>query len=217
MSLLSSRLARPIYFVLGNHDYYHGSIAEVRESVAALCRRDPWLRWLPGCGVVELSNRAALIGHGGWGDARLGNVDTTPVRLNDFFYIRELFAASGAGNLEATLQALGDEAAAYIRTTLEQACAGYQKLVMMTHVPPFRAACWHDGQVSDDDWLPYFTCHAVGETIVDVMARHPNTELTVLCGHTHSAGTVHVADNVVVETGAADYGLPRINRIIEIG
>ena len=27
----------PLYFVLGNHDFYRGSIAGVRDSVAKLC------------------------------------------------------------------------------------------------------------------------------------------------------------------------------------
>ena len=37
---IASRLAGPIYFVLGNHDFYNGSIAGVRQAVAELCRRD---------------------------------------------------------------------------------------------------------------------------------------------------------------------------------
>lgn len=39
-------LARPIYFVLGNHDFYYGSIEQVRQSVADLCRRRPGLHYL---------------------------------------------------------------------------------------------------------------------------------------------------------------------------
>ena len=32
-------VATKVYFVLGNHDYYYGSIAEVRRRVAKLCSR----------------------------------------------------------------------------------------------------------------------------------------------------------------------------------
>ncbi len=34
LNTLNDRLQRPIYFVLGNHDFYHGSIAGVRAAVA---------------------------------------------------------------------------------------------------------------------------------------------------------------------------------------
>src|SRR5262245_54018805 len=52
---LGRALKRPIYFVLGNHDFYHGSIAEVRSKAAALSRSSPWLRWLPAVAPIELA------------------------------------------------------------------------------------------------------------------------------------------------------------------
>lgn len=37
---------KPIYFVLGNHDYYFGSVNSVREKVRALCAQNKNLIWL---------------------------------------------------------------------------------------------------------------------------------------------------------------------------
>src|SRR4051794_19629524 len=42
----------PVFFVLGNHDFYRGSIADVRAEVRGLCREVPNLRWMPDAGVV---------------------------------------------------------------------------------------------------------------------------------------------------------------------
>jgi len=36
LKLMESILRKPIYFVLGNHDFYRGSIAETRGEVARL-------------------------------------------------------------------------------------------------------------------------------------------------------------------------------------
>ena len=83
-------LARPVYFVLGNHDFYHGSIRQVRAAVEELCRRVENLHYLPSAGVVELTSDTALIGHGGWGDARVGDFDGSTVALNDYVLIEEL-------------------------------------------------------------------------------------------------------------------------------
>lgn len=50
LTAIAGRLTRPIYFVLGNHDYYRSSIAAVRDQVARLCERVEHLHWLPTTG-----------------------------------------------------------------------------------------------------------------------------------------------------------------------
>ena len=157
LELLAEHLARPCYLVLGNHDYYGGSIAGVRARMRALTATSRWLRWLPACGVVELGDGWALIGHDGWGDARAGDPDGSPIELNDWFAIRELVGLTRAERC-AALRALGDEAGAYFATTGAAALARAAKLLVVTHVPPFADACWHEGRRSDDAWLPWFTC-----------------------------------------------------------
>jgi hypothetical protein len=52
---LDARLERPLYFVLGNHDFYRGSIAAVRATVAGLCARSSSLCWLSRAGMIELT------------------------------------------------------------------------------------------------------------------------------------------------------------------
>ena len=37
---------KPAYFVLGNHDFYHGSISAVRTAIRELCDSP---RWLAAC------------------------------------------------------------------------------------------------------------------------------------------------------------------------
>ena len=54
LELLSGLLRLPIFFVLGNHDYYHGSVAAVRAEVAALVRRARDVTWLTVSGPVPL-------------------------------------------------------------------------------------------------------------------------------------------------------------------
>jgi predicted MPP superfamily phosphohydrolase len=212
---LEARLLRPVYFVLGNHDFYVGSIVRVRDAMRELTRRSKLLKWLPAAGVVPLSPETALVGHDGWGDARFGNVDTTSVRMNDFVMIEELSSLSRERRRDR-LRALGDEAAAFIRDILPRAFEKHRKAIFLTHVPPFREACWHEGEISNDDWLPYFTCRAAGEALVEVMRARPDRDLTVLCGHTHGAGSAEILPNLRVWTGGADYGHPRLERTVDV-
>ena len=89
-------------------------------------------------------------------------------------------------------------------------------MILLTRVPPFREACWHEGRVSDDQWLPHMACQAVGEVLLKIMRRHPERQLTVLCGHTHSPGHAKPLANLRVLTGGAAYGAPAVARILEL-
>ncbi len=212
LAQMAKTLACPIYFVLGNHDYYHGSIADVRAAVQRLCAASPNLHWLNACGAILLTESTALVGHDGWGDARLGNFYRSQVLLNDFLLIAEL-AQCTHDQLYTTLQQLGDEAAAHFRAVLPQALARTDHVVVLTHVPPFLEASWHEGSPSDENWLPFFACKAVGEVLKAIMMHHPNKQMTVLCGHTHSGGTAQILPNLKVLTGPAVYRQPAIQEV----
>jgi 3',5'-cyclic-AMP phosphodiesterase len=214
---IADRVRRPVYFVLGNHDFYRGSIASVRATVRALCSVTPNLHWLPDAGVVPLGAETCLVGHDGWGDGRLGDYRGSDVLLNDFGLIEEFggFDEDPAERL-AKLHALGDEAAAHFRAVLPDALARYRHVVAVTHVPPFRESCWYQGQISDDNWMPFFTCKAVGDALVEAMNAVPERTMTVLCGHTHGGGEALILSNLRVLTGGTRYGHPAVQRLIEV-
>jgi 3',5'-cyclic AMP phosphodiesterase CpdA len=211
---LAVRVDRPIYFVLGNHDYYHGEIAEVRRQVAALAAEVEHLHYLPTCGAVELTPTAGLVGVGGWGDGRLGSFASSRVVLNDNHLIRDLRLPPAA--LARRLAELGDGEAAALRAALAPAAHRFDQLLVLTHVPPFREACWYDGVISNDQWLPHFTCHAVGEVLRAVATARPTCRIRVLCGHTHGAGRAQILPNLEVTTGAAAYGQASIQEIVQL-
>jgi hypothetical protein len=212
---------RPCYFVLGNHDYYRGSIADTRFYVAQLVGEVKNLVYLNLTGVVELTPHTALVGHDGWGDARLGDFDGSNVILNDFLLIDELRCWREDRTLDKpalrqVLEALGDEAAKHLTAVLPVAAEKYPHVIVATHVPPFRDAAWYQGRPSADDYLPFFSCKAVGDVLLEAAQSHPKCQILVLCGHTHGGGEIQVAENLRVVTGPAEYGKPKIQRIMEL-
>ncbi len=208
-------IQKPLYFVLGNHDYYYGSIATVREETEKLCQTRQELTYLVGNQVIELTKNTALVGHDGWGDGCLGNIKQTPVRLNDFRLIQELTGLE-YGKLIDRLRELGNEAAASIKDTLSKALDSYEQVIFLTHVPPFKESCWYEGQVGNDDWLPFFTCKAVGDVLQELIKSRTSSQLTVLCGHTHHEGVAQILSNLRVLTGSAEYGVPHVQDVLEI-
>ncbi len=211
---IDERLQTEIYFVLGNHDYYSGWIEPVREQVRHLCAALPRLHYLSETGPFGLARGVGLIGHDGWADARLGDYEKSVVSMQDFHVIGD-FVGLGKQARLPRLHALGDEAADHIRRELPVALDKFDHVVLLTHIPPLREACWHEGKTSDDDWAPFFTCRALGDAILEIMPSHPRKQLTVLCGHTHGEGVVEPLPNVEILTGGAKYGQPAVQRVFE--
>ena len=230
LSRLAERLGRPVHFVLGNHDYYGSSLAAVRERMRRLHESNPDTVWLPAARIVSLSDRTALVGHGGWADGRLGDYAGSGVLLNDYVLIEEFVDLLSGPPLTASvilspaahearrllLNRLGDEAAAHIADVLPEAFRDHEQVVLATHVPPFREGCWYRGKPSDHDWLPHFSCRATGEVMRRVMEEHPDRTLLVLCGHTHGSGEMEIWPNLRVVTGAATYGRPAMQQVLEL-
>ncbi|MCK5517576.1 MAG: metallophosphoesterase, partial [Desulfobulbaceae bacterium] len=213
LQLFEDLYQSPVYFVLGNHDYYGGSIEAVRKMVKKICYKSKWLHWLPMSGVVALGKETCLIGHDGWADGRFGDYAGSKVLLNDYSKIHNFVRAGGVGRL-ALLNSLGDQAADYFRNILPEALKQYEQIIVLTHIPPFKESCWHEGKTSADDFLPHFSCKAMGDVLREVMATTPDKQMTVLCGHTHSSGECQILPNLQVKTGGAKYGSPMIQGII---
>jgi hypothetical protein len=135
--------------------------------------------------------------------------------MTDFYAIEDLANLDGPARFRR-LAALGDEAAAHFRRVLPEAFVSFPCVLLLTHVPPFREACWHEGRISDDEFLPHFTCKAAGDALLEIMESHRDRDLTVLCGHTHGRGEVQILPNLKVVTGGARYGEPRLQRLVEI-
>jgi predicted MPP superfamily phosphohydrolase len=213
LQVLEAQLEVPVYFVLGNHDFYGSDIETVSEAVSGLQAEN--LRYLPSSGPVRLSSNVSLVGHGGWGDCRIGDLEDFAV-LTDYFAIHDLRRtidenAFKAGEFWRTelirkLNDLGEKAAEVLRPQLIEAAENSDTVLVLTHVPPFREACWHDGAISEDRFLPGFTCIALGDLLKSVAGQFSDTRFEVLCGHTHGSGSARILPNMNAHTGFGDYG-----------
>ncbi|MBT1070685.1 metallophosphoesterase [Pelotalea chapellei] len=213
---LADGLQLPIYFILGNHDYYGSSIRAVNVRIASLAARTPNLVWLSKAGVVHLTADTCLIGHEGLADGRLGDPWGSEVQLNDYYQIEELVQPSKVSRL-AVQNHLGDTAASHLRHQLKAAlAAGYRRILVALHAPPFAEACWHEGQLSSSEFLPHFACGATGEVLRAAMEQHHEVSMTVHCGHTHSSGEVKILPNLQVLTAGAEYYRPQVVHILDV-
>jgi UDP-2,3-diacylglucosamine pyrophosphatase LpxH len=113
-------IKKPIYFVLGNHDYYRGQVDEVRIEMTALTASNEYLFWLPASPPLQLDNNTLLVGQDGWADGRLGDYHNSRVVLSDSRMISDLFQEKlvGRSQLLAKMQQLADYDASQLQEQL---------------------------------------------------------------------------------------------------
>jgi predicted phosphohydrolase len=191
-----------VALVAGNHDYYHTSISDFRAELSVLHRAGVII-FEPGCQSMplQLAEGVYLCGSGGWGDASAGSADASGMELNDEHLIAEL----RTGNLTARLRELGKESAKHLQEQLAAVPEGATCVIVLTHVPPWPEAAWHEGRNSDARALPRFCWQAGGNVISQAAERMPQTRFIVLCGHTHSDG-IWKKGNITCHTAASAYG-----------
>lgn len=215
LDLIQQECRTPIYFVLGNHDFYRGSITDVGEELVGFLATRSKLIWTTRLGVVSLSPSTALIGHDSLCDGGFGDYWKSTIALNDFNLIEELHIPDRRSRLEV-MQRLAQEAAEYFKKLLPEALERHKKVIVLTHVPPFRESACFRGKISGPEWLPYFTCKIVGDVLLAEIAKHPDKEVLVLCGHTHGKAEYSPLPNLRVITGPATYGKPRVQGVIDV-
>ncbi len=145
-----------------------------------------------------------------------GNYDDSRLWPRDFTRIRDLAALSDADR-RARLHALGDRAANNLRRVLPQAAGAHREVICVTHVPPFREACVDAAGRESEPRLPFYTCKAVGDVLLEVAERFPGCQFTVLCGHTHEECTIRPCANLRVMVKAAGYGSWYTPHILTLG
>ena len=215
LEFMSEHVRCPIYFVLGNHDFYFSDVDSVRAAMTSLHTENRKLFYLTDQQPIPLNDSACLIGDDGWADGRAGNYDASTVYLHDYDLIRDIAQLESDERL-IQLQRLATESSQRMDRILHQALQFYDLIYCLTHVPPYWESVWHDGKISDANWAPHFCNLTLGETFQRIMADFPAKQLIVLCGHTHGKGEATITPNIQVLTGDAVYGSPKINRIIKL-
>lgn len=228
LSVLERNTQRPTYFVLGNHDYYGGSIDDVRKSMRELSNISPFLKYMPTLPYLGLSPTTALVGHDGWYDALNGDWQKSRFIMSDWGYIHDFVPHSGGprfldvGNVAAKgaivslSRKLAHAGVMHVMEGIKSAVRYHKNVIVLTHFPPFAESHIHEGKVGDDYAQPWFTSKLMGDMMLDAARAYPNVNFTVLSGHTHGKYDGEFGKNLRVHVAGAEYGQPRLASMIEV-
>lgn len=219
------RICKPIYFVLGNHDYYRGDVQSTREQMN-LFNTDE-IKYLTSKGPLKLFDRVYIMGVDGWADARAGDYERSDVCMNDNRLIADLRKA-GLQSHPRNRDGIRDAMRKLALEDTNNLLAQFEKLkalgpkelsvvMIVTHVPPFAETARYNKEISDDDHLPYYCNVGLGDAIIQCAESMPFVRFNVLCGHTHEHYRwIHPEfRNICVNVGHSEYGEPTISGTFE--
>lgn len=198
---------KPIYFVLGNHDYWGGSFDETHKQMRRLCRENPNMIWLDHSGPVEIAPGVEVTGVDGWYDAQFGSWRDSSFHMVDWHSTRD-FMGKDLVDIVATCRGIARGFSVAARIKLEAAKA--RRVFFVTHVPPYQQSAMHQGRPSERTALPWYTSKILGEALSDWAEANPERNLITLCGHVHSPSEFEEQPNHIVHCGIAAYGTPQI-------
>jgi predicted phosphohydrolase len=217
----------PIYYVAGNHDYYGGSIKQMRKKVFPALSKLEDLVYLTQSTPIRFGD-VALVGCDGWYDTLAGNYNAANFVMNDWRSIEEFMMTTGGVLSPQILNTMKDVVARCAKqiarddnnaliNKIDTALAdGAKKIIIATHVPPYVDACMYRGTKSGTGFLPWYCNASLGALISERAEEHENVLFEIYSGHTHGRCRHLEMKNVLVNVGDADYGDPKVQFVFEI-
>ena len=219
----SCHLKKPIYFVLGNHDYYGDYVNNTRRRMITLTYSHYPVYYLPISKAIRLRFDTILVGQDGWADGRYGNYIDSPLDMPDSHFIKDLYFEKQKGKIEllAKMQQLADNDAMQLKRDLNLSLAYPvypRNIIVLTHIPPFQEAYYYQGKMADEYGSPFFTSKATGDILLEFATQHSTIKIVVLSGHTHSFAeyTPPECPNLTIVVGIAEYGKLMVSSSIDI-
>jgi len=205
------------YIVLGNHDFWGGSWNECRKIAHDVLQE----KFLDESGPTMISDDVAIVGDSCWYDCRLGRPLESGVFMNDWNFISDYAGIAGMyGYVNTSRDGIVGMSARQahdrnriLLAKMEQAALVCDKLIVLTHFPPWRETALYQDKPSHPDYLPFYTNASLGWDIVEFAKKHANIKIEVLCGHTHNEADVVIQENLRCHVGHAKYGQPEIREV----
>jgi predicted phosphodiesterase len=203
----------PIYFVLGNHDFYRSDFLTVNQSIISLMKTNKNLLYLNICDPITLSKNVGIIGDNGWYDARWREPHTSLVFCFDYFFIKDFRSLIFNKDRLSLVRQKADESALHIEFKLRDALKEYSTVYLLTHIPPWPESQNNWGGLESKFWMPYNSSKVTADMLLAIMDENPNKKLIILSGHVHAKKTYtkYISHNIECVIGQADRNVETIS------
>lgn len=214
LKLILGILDCPIYFVLGNHDYYRSSFAHIDYEMSYLSKRHGNLHYLNNEDPISLSEKVAVIGHNGWYDAGWRTPVFPFVFWADWYFIHDFRFHDSNADRMSLMKYKAEVATENLKIKLEKSLKTHHTTYLLTHFPPWPEKIDKWGGLVETFWKPYNSCKVAADMISSVMKKHPDQKLIILAGHTHRQRYENISHNIELRVGAGSHKKSQVQDVI---
>lgn len=192
LKTLSDAVQMPIYYVLGNHDYWHSSFEEIDNLTKELDNNN--IICLDN-NIIELDN-VIISGFTGWYDCKFGEINPN-VRMNDWNRI---------SNFKDKDPYILSEKRSNSYLNFKDKIIPSKNQIIVTHFPPFKELI-----KNKENAIPFYGSEGAGKMLLDIKDNFE--KVICLSGHTHNRAAYSI-DNIDCYVGEACRGKPNVCGII---
>jgi 3',5'-cyclic-AMP phosphodiesterase len=198
----------PVYFVLGNHDYYNTNVTTMQASLREEEWKSSYLQNMKE--PVFLEKDVCLVGVDGFYDGRSFAYHRMET-MNDF---RRNHTLANPYTRDAIIHGLSVHSAHLARTKLHNARSlGFRNILFATHVPCFQEAVVArysntPGRQTHELNPAFYVNRELGAVLRAFCLTYPKIKVTVLTGHSHSLSHHQELPNLTHYVLSAEYRSP---------
>lgn len=193
LKTLFEKFKKPVYFVLGNHDFYAYKIADMRYEVVQLVKTYPLANYLSETPGFDID------GHIIFGMDCFANTgqDIIQQMTWDSDHILDLDAPNES-HLKAQLNALAEkDAKRLLKKCQKQIHNRRQKVSILTHVPPSDALKGQFVVKPLQQKRSVFYSPILSEVLHQLASDFPSIQFNVYSGHIHQTQRYQIAENMM--------------------
>lgn len=228
LGTLEQAVKKPIYFTLGNHDFWGTSYENVDKVMKDLTLMSPFLKYLPASEYLQLGTSTCVIGANTWYDAIIGRPNDSMFIMRDWLEMKDYINALEGDVIKSSIMTheqkrkIIEVSRNLSRNAVDKIVSGIKaakrnniiNMIIVSHIPPYRDVCMYNNKLSDELHLPWYTSKLLGDALSTAAAQLPECNFTVLCGHTHSYAEKRMEKNLLVIAGQGDYDSIAVSGII---
>jgi predicted phosphohydrolase len=214
LKLLDANIQKPIYFVLGNHDFWYSSVPHIYNTLPQAISGLNFVRWMTNLGPLRLDDGVCVVGHDGWYDCRAGDVRNSRFIMPEWSKQQDYQGSRTIDDIIEKSQAMSNLSITHFKKVLPDAIARFDKIYILTHVPPFEETHYHGGVQGTPHYQPYFVNKILGELLRTAASLHPRKQFVVLAGHSHGRVSKTILPNLTVHVAGAQHGAPEIQPFV---
>lgn len=216
LSEMAEIFNKNIYFVIGNHDYWHSDFETIENKIQQLQTKHSNLHYLNDIyNLIQLNPTTCLIGDNSWYDAGWRFPKTPFIFLWDWKHIGDFNQLETTKEKYQLMKDLALQSSQRIFKKLTSALEQYQTIYLALHMPPYSEG-WRNKILTPSQWFwaPYESSKLIARTIEDLANRNLYKKIIILSGHSHIERKEMISPNLELIVGKAKTGKCFISEII---